>query len=186
MPAPRPARRQDEIVAARSQDEIVDAALEVINPPANQRAAIRAEWYRCFKAMRNAQAHWPMSPSSQRESTKQLQRYLELLRAVKETHCPWWDEEDAEFRALLHARIERGERHLRPGARPRDSVAGAAVVLASDYLTPAQRTVTRDGKWHRLSALLYEGATGRTDTDKVLKYMSEMKHGKTLRRPLLD
>src|SRR5262249_22926716 len=57
---------------------------------------------------------------------------------------------------------------------------------ASDYLTPAQRTVTRDGKWHRLSALLYEGATGRTDTDKVLKYMSEMKHGKTLRRPLLD
>ena len=185
MPARQQTRSARRIVprriVPRSDDEIVEEALDVIHPPADRREEAGADLRSCLRAIRRAQARWP---SNRRETTQRLNRYLKRLRAVKRTEWPW---QDKVFLAALNAQIERVQQHLserRPGARPRDSIAGAAAALSRHFLSPAQQKLTRNGKWHSLAMLLYE-ATGRDDADKVLKYMYEIKHGKPVREPLL-
>jgi hypothetical protein len=163
---------------SRSDAEIVAAMLDVLKPKAPERAALARKLRRCVEVMRKGAAHRPTAPAKRREYTRELQRYRTRLLAAKRA-CPWSPD-------ALAAELARVQRLIRDRKRPRDVLAETAVELAhDDLLTPAQRTLTREGKWHRLAALLYEVATGSdAHADKVLKYMHELKRGKRFPEPL--
>jgi hypothetical protein len=175
---PAPGRDRDE--------EIVAEMLEVLAPAAGRRAALARKLRRCVEEMRKAAAFWSPTPASKREdreTTRQWQRYRTRLLAVKR-YRPERGKLDDEFLAALDGEIKRVNEYIGPGRKPRDMVAELAVGDAWELLPPAQRTLTVGKAWHTLSMLLYEAGTGKSNSDHVLKYMTEMKSriGDLLRR----
>jgi hypothetical protein len=166
----------------RSRDQIVASMLEVLNPAASERAAVARMVRRCVETIRFVATHWPSSPEERRASTRELQRYRTRLLAAQRKRPDWVVLVQP---AALETELDRVQRLIR--RRPRDVIAEAAMQLPYFHLlAPQQHTLTREGKWHRLSALLYEAGTGSdAHADKVLKYMREMKQGTRFRRPLL-
>jgi hypothetical protein len=167
------------LAPSRNRDEIVAAMLDLLKPTAGERAAVARKVRSCIATMQHVAAHWLTTPAKHRQHTRELQRYRTRLLAAKRA-CPWSP-------TALAAELAQVQRALiRSRKRPRDVVAETAVELAhDDLLTPAQCSLTREGKWHRLAALLYEAATGSdAHADKVLKYMHELKRGKRFPQPL--
>jgi hypothetical protein len=164
---------------ARTREELVAAALEVIKPPANQREAVRAkviediEWLCEF-----AQAERIQPAPAAGELKNRLHDYLETLRAAKRQFVRWptWRqggeeklmEHREQFLAHLDAEIERVEaRHdsiqVRRTGRQQDRVALAAVDKAAFCLNREQRKRSQTGEWHRLAQLYFGAATGEFD-----------------------
>jgi hypothetical protein len=170
---PAPGRDRD--------DELVTAMLAVLKPKVAERAAIARELRRCVEQMRKSAASF--GPSSdmvrrQNEVKRQVRRYrthlLAVKRSLKRYRPEGWGGDEA-FLAALDEQIERLNGYFDPGKKPRDLVAEIAVMDAWNLLPRGQRTLTNGGAWHRLSLLLYEAATGKSESGKLLNYMHQMK-----------
>jgi hypothetical protein len=169
-------------------DEIVDEALEVINPPANNREECSAEVARYIRGQRRYAQKPHMPP--QGEAKKQLETYLKHLRAAKRSFVRWIPRVSDEFLMQLDAEIEQIRQYYKiycrsvpHGSKQRDRIAQAAVECALMLLLPGERLrdwarlpLTTGGAWHRLSVLLYEAATGKPDRHHVLNYMRKFKN----------
>jgi hypothetical protein len=172
--------------AGRDRDEeIVTTMLAVLQPTAAERAALVRKLHSCIATMAHVAAHWPSSPAQRREHTRELQRYRRRLLAAERERPKLGALGQDGFPAALAAELARVQQLIRRG-RPGDPVARTAARLVhDDLLTPAERTLTREGKWHRLASLLYEAGSGSdAHADKVLKYMAELKRGSKFRQPL--
>jgi hypothetical protein len=181
----------------RSDAEIVDELLVVLNPPPDQREAIRAKVMSRLERIR-LKTSWirdiaPERFRSANKRKKELGDYLKALRtaARKYRALPrrhWGCYEQERFREQLdgeigcirwhHNKIKVGHGH-----KPRDLSAKQAVQSALGLLcprwweTPREEwpKITREGPWHLLSTLLYEALRGQSDRDHVLNYMANLK-----------
>jgi hypothetical protein len=181
----------------RSDAEIVDELLVVLNPPPDQREAIRAKVMRRIEYMR-LKASWirdiaPERFRSAQKRKKELGAYLKALRttarkyrALPRRHYDKYEQE--KFREQLDEEIDRITWHHRNinvghGHKPSDLSAKQAVQSALGLLcqrwweTPREEwpKITREGPWHLLSTLLYEALRGQSDRDHVLNYMAKLK-----------
>jgi hypothetical protein len=168
-------------VPGRSDEEIVMEALEIINPPSDQREATRSEVLTKVELVRLRAQAWLRTPSSS-EQKEQLENYLKNLRAAKRTFILAWDP-DSGFLTHLNAEIARIKsaydfriNKIPKGARRWDWIAVWATAAASLCLPAERRTLTNGGPWHCLSMLFYEAVTGKPDCDRVLKYMAAWGH----------
>ncbi len=174
---------------ARTRDQIVDATLAVIAPPADQLEAIRAKVVEHIGALqRFAEADIPHG-----EFKKRLAEYLRNLRASKRTfvHLPYfWDyswPKHKQFLTQLDAEIERIQREhdqikVTKGSKRRDPIADLSVQYAMALLArelPPTRWCFSERltwkAWHQVTALLYEAVTGKPDSEHLLKYVREYK-----------
>jgi hypothetical protein len=195
MPAPK---------KRRSDAEIVDEMLAVLNPPADQREAIRAKVASRIESMRLRES-WrrtiaPEHFRSAQKRKKELGDYLKALRAAARKYRALprrhydYDEQE-KFREQLHEEIDRITWHhndikVGPGHKPRDLSAEQVVRSALGLLcprwwqTPRKKwpSISMEGKWHLLSTLLYEALRGQSDRDHVLNYMAKLRR----RWPRLD
>ncbi len=187
MPAPQQARTRDDLVAA---------ALEVIKPPADQREAVRAklrkdiDWLREF-----AKAGRPPTPGRFKQ---QLADYLKALHLTRRKHVRWpsWVQHEKQERKQLleildreieRVEIRRDDVSVKEGARPLDRIARVATERAAEYfLLLEQRTLTATKPWHRLSVLFYEAATGEPGRDLVHVLRKFDREIKIVRRRLIE
>jgi len=182
----------------------VERALAIIEPPAEQREAVRTKVALYIEALPR------IAPILRQETrgvpTKQLRSYVKRLAATRRARAalPW----RMRIQELaLDAEIDRVQSQLlcsRRGHRPRDLIAHAAVIASAECLTPERCTLTYGGPWHILTMLFYEAATRQAHRDHVLNYMWQMRgvilgrgrpilglgvahtHALMLRRPLVD
>jgi hypothetical protein len=160
---------------SRRDAEIVAAMLDVLRPAARERAEVTRKLRICVEAMREEAARWASNRKKRQEATRQLRRYRTRLRAVTRHRPDWWgklDEPDEAFLAALDGEIKRVKQYIGPGKRPLDVVAIFVVMETWKLLPPARRTLTNGGTWHKLSLLLYEAATGKSESGKLLNYMA--------------
>jgi hypothetical protein len=194
----RPKRGGDTTTPERRTDaEIVDELLVELDPPPDQREAIRAKVIRRIKYMRlKADRVREIAPErfrSAQKRKKELGDYLKALwaaarkyRALPRRHYD--SDEQKMFRELLYQEILRIEMHHRDikvghGHKPRDLSAKQAAESALGLLcprwweTPREEwpKITREGAWHLLSTLLYEALSSQSDRDHVLNYMARLK-----------
>jgi hypothetical protein len=180
----------------RSDAEIVDELLVVLDPPPDQREAIRAKVMTRIERIR-LKTSWirdiaPERFRSANKRKKELGDYLKALqtadrkyRALPRRHYEDWLQE--KFREQLAQEIDRIMVQYRGinvghGHKPRDLSAKQAVQSALGLLcprwweTPREEwpKITREGPWHLLSTLLYEALRGQSDRDHVLNYMAKL------------
>jgi hypothetical protein len=177
--------------------EIADEMVEVVNPPANQRAACRANVDRYIKSIGDY-TKAPRGPSAG-EFKQKLKDYLKALHATKRNNVrlpkshSYFDEHQ-QFLAQLDAEIQRmkveqANVEVPRGHKPVDPIAIAAVQYAIKlldpdwYRRPRQELppLTKGKRWHLLSQLLYEAASGEADRDHVLDYMRRSKKFRRVR-----
>jgi hypothetical protein len=173
------------------QESLVERALEIIEPPADQREHVRATLVRFFgpigtKLQQRRSREKEEEKAASAAATKGLKSYHQwLLTKQRRLARHRWRSE--KYVAELEAEIERvrqrrGKYH---GHKPRDRVAQDAVILAAGFLPPEQQTLTDGRRWHLLSMLFYEVATGEPNAERVKYYMEKMKQGEIFRRPLV-
>jgi hypothetical protein len=182
----------------RSNDEIMAAALTLIDPPDDQREACRANVASRISLIQQFAEGLPRRPTP-RQVKEQLASYLQTLQATKTRfgRLLWrYRERDKDFLVELNAEIEQIEAdheayRVPPGSKQPDLIAKAAVQCATELLRPeayhrlgrdSRPPLTNDGPWHQLSNLFYEVAGGDPGSDQVWTYMREIKSAKKLPR----
>jgi hypothetical protein len=163
-------------------DEIVAEMLEVLNPAPGEYAAVALNVRRFVEMMRENETCWGLSSDSKQQKKKQarqLKSYRTRLLAVKRYRPDCWGLDD-EFLAALDEQIKRVNEQIGPGKKPRDLVAEVAVRYAWTLLPRSKRKQTEGGAFHRLSLLLYEAGTGKSESGKLLNYMAEMMPAKRM------
>jgi hypothetical protein len=167
MLAPQP-RRKDA--------KLVKEALQVLKPPVAAREVVRAHLHDDISLLREY-AEAVRSPRPPGELRQQLADSRTALLKAKRTLVRWprpsWAEvqERRRFLELLNREVERVEaRHdgivVRPtGGKRTDLIKYCAAQFAAPYFLSAELKVTATGRWHRLSTLFYQGATGNADQD---------------------
>jgi hypothetical protein len=165
----------------RAPQTYVEQALAIIEPPAEQREAVRSELMRYLETLPRiaAKVRHPAVMAAERGATKRQRCYLKHLRATRDAcpDLPDWPPASTRFVQELDAEIDRVQQELRSrhGHKPRDGIASMVVLHAAEYLPAKRRTLTNGGPWHLLSMLLYEVATGQPNRDHLLNYMRRMK-----------
>jgi len=210
MPA-KHQRHSNEIEEQRRTDaEIIDDMLEVMEPPPSPGTYLecKAELKRCIRCLRYyEQAERLPSPATFKEG---LADYLDALHAVKRKFvlvrsCHPGGYDDDTFLEELGDEIARIQRakdavKVRPGGRRENRVAAATVEMAAHLIDPSFHNpadpdlerarqlspvkLTKNGRWHRLAMLLFEAVTGRQEAHSLTwKYMKEF-HARRKRGPV--
>ena len=173
-------------------DAILDAAGDLIDPPPNSAEAFRAQLTTCIDiARRHYQETANLPPPG--EMRDLAGAYMGALRKVRRAAgaVRSFSRSD-DFIAALEREILRVHMDARDclvapdGARPRDSVADLAAIMARNLIDPdpyrhpenrgkdfpviecpwRQRvTLTYGGLWLKLTGWIYEGATGKPGRD---------------------
>jgi hypothetical protein len=169
--------------SGRSDEEFVAEALELINPPSDNRDTTRNEVVDSIHNLRVIHRCEFFRQPSPGERKERLKTYLKNLQAAKRTIYRGFQTKDSdEFLRHLDAEIERikplydyevSKRGRR--SKPRDATAALAASMAQGLIS-GRATLTAHGPWHRLSMLLYEAATGKSNCNKVLYYMTQYKN----------
>jgi len=183
MPAP----------SRRSVDDIAEDILNLLNPPEDKKAAVRAEVLDNIDRLKQFARRVRERPTPAKQK-QLLKKYLAALNAAKQKKVPWWSpversekEEQGAFAAKLDAEIERTKERLEnlkvpPGARRLDMDAAAAVqqasLMVSDWVeTRRLPKLTRGNCWHGVAGFLYEASTRRIDCEDLLHtYMRRFKN----------
>jgi hypothetical protein len=189
VPAPQPGR----------DAELVKEALQVLKPPVTAREVVRAHLHLDISLLREyAEAErLPRPPPGElkQQLAESRTALLEARRTLVRWPRPSWAEvhERRQLLELLNREVERVKAHLggvviRPtGGKRTDQIKYFAAGCAAPYFRSAELKVTATGRWHRLSMLFYEGATGNADQDlmHVLRRMNRggIRSGQPVRMP---
>jgi hypothetical protein len=197
VPEPNHQPSAAEIAAA---EIAADKILTLLKPPADQREPIRAK---VLMHIGKLQGHERWNALGYRLPPGRLKvwldDYLKVLRQAARqqrmfvplrlsTGKEYEYGAQLDFRDQLDAQIDhvrtfRDSIKVNRADRPVDLTAEGAVQCALSYLCPQWYRkpieqwppVTAGKPWHQLSKLLYEAASGRSDSDKVLNYMRKLK-----------
>jgi hypothetical protein len=181
---------------ARSLDEIVAAAVEMVEPPGSIRA-FRTQLTACINTASEVHRRFAGLPPPG-AARAQAGAYLEALFDAKKaasTVKSFYQSDD--FLAALEHEIRAVDAIatflvVPAGARPRDIVAEVAAIMARDLIDPdpyrhpenrgkdwpviecpwrRPATLTDGGAWLVLTSLIYEGATGvELSPERSMKY----------------
>jgi hypothetical protein len=163
----------------RSLNDIVDAALKVIDPPAADREEWRAKVAFHIEYLEGI----PREHLRTRDIKKNLAAYEKALRAARKVSLSLWQIiQQGEFIKQVDKQIAvveryKGTRWVKDdGAKPFDLDAEAAVQAARDLIDERgiKAAISAKGAWHRLSQIIYESITGNSDKN-VMHYLRHWK-----------
>jgi hypothetical protein len=171
----------------RRDDVFIEEALEIIRPRSKAALACRFEIKMYFGVLKMVQGDWAssLSPGEQRKKWRAvattMPRALRALQALPASDALFRvsaesrqlpPDSQSTIAAMSHwakaATLLSEHIKVRPGARPRHPTKEAAAACASDLLRAYAAkgpTMTTDGPYLRLAALLYEYASGESGTD---------------------
>jgi len=190
------AKRPNKRPNGRSLDEIADAAVKTINPPAASRELCLARVLYCIDRLEFLEQQlrplWNTSPGKRK---KEVAHYAEQLRRAKSA-IPKQLPEEQKFAANLEFKIRRLDHHckmisVKRGSRQRSLPRQLSVQMAYELLEldePCwQQKVTKtvDGPWHKLSGLFYEALIHEYGRD-LMDYCLEWYPRRNRTRGLLE
>jgi hypothetical protein len=170
----------------KTDPSVIDRAVELIDPPANRRDACREDVVVCIGLCKlRPPPPCPEPPPSPTRTKRQLDRVAKaaarMIDATKGLHYfyRYWvlAETPPDCDANMLKLIEQLEmirtkatgfsECLVVSREKWDPVAFKAAMLANDLLKENGRRPThyKDGRYYKLTELLYEGATGKRDRD---------------------
>jgi hypothetical protein len=157
----------------RSLNDIVDAALKVIDPP----AADREEWRAMVAVRIDGLERIFREHLRRRDIKKNLAAYEKALRAARKASLSLWQTQ-GEFIKQVDEQIAVVERYKGTrwvkyyGAKPFDLDAEAAVEAARDLIDERgiKAAISAKGAWYRLSQIIYESITGNSNKN-VMHYL---------------
>jgi hypothetical protein len=165
----------------RTDAEIMTDAIKVLASPAGEYEKRRKLFTKCMERMRiikRADDARAPAPAEIKERLHDRFKRLQAARAdLVATGAPKelvkaYDGQLRVAKALIPAGVP-------PGSPQPNMVASCAAAMAHDLLLEFGQRV-RWKQWHRLSALLYEAATGECDVN-LSKYMMLCKRGQIVR-----
>jgi hypothetical protein len=179
----------------RDLNMILTAAAEAIKPPVDSVEAFRAQLTTCINGARHIYQKTRDTPAPGKMKALWAD-YLEALQQIeKKARALKWllPGENDDFTEALKQEIDLADvqatcLHVPKGAPQRDLVADAAASMARSLIDPnpyrhpenvgkdlpaidcpwrRRATLTNEGPWLTLAALIYEGATGIPDRDMM-------------------
>jgi hypothetical protein len=172
---PRKAPQPDADI--RTDAEILADALKVLDPRAGEYEKWRKLFTKCMKSMRNSKRLADLKVPTPREIMEQLNDRCKRLKAARVDLVAMGSSKElmeAYDSQLRLAADHPNMRNVRFGRS--NMVAVCAAVMARQLLEESgQRVLWK--QWRRLSALLYEAATGEYDVN-LSKYMIMCKSGR--------
>ena len=171
----------------RSLNDIVDAALKVIDPPAADREEWRAKVAVRIHGLDGLERIFREHLRT-RDIKKNLAAYEKALRAARKASLSLWqiihqgafikqvDEQIAVVERLKGTRWAKDYGAKDSGAKPFDLDAEAAVQAARDLIDKRgiKAAISAKGAWHRLSQIIYESITGNSNKN-VMHYLRHWK-----------
>jgi len=176
----------------RPDAEIVDDALKVLPPRAGEHEKRRKLFKKCMERMRIIKRLYDVEVPSPAEKKEEQRSHFERLQAARadlvatEASKELVEKYDNHLRVVetdlcRAVRDPKTGRYLTvpPGQHQANMVASCAAAMARDLFLEAGQRMRRK-QWHRLSALLYEAATGEYGVN-LSKYMDMCKSGQIVR-----
>jgi hypothetical protein len=165
----------------RTDAEITADAIKVLAPRAGEYEKRRKLLTKCIGRMRIIKRVGDAKAPTPAEIKKQLNDRFKRLQAARvdlvamgspKELIEAYDSQLRVAKTLISAAVP-------PGGQPTNMVAACAAVMARDLLLESGQRV-RWKQWHRLSALLYEAATGEYGVN-LSKYIIMCKSGEIVR-----
>jgi hypothetical protein len=173
---------------SRKTEDVIDRAVELIEPPASRRDACAKEIAVCIEVCRNARKHRLPSPAKTKRLLNRFagaaRRAIDTAKEVPESYQ--WHVFPEPGRPMrdgkpIHGRMDELLTQLKWASYraanfsaclvtsndKRDVAALSAANLARSVLREFNRRVThyKDGRYYQLASLIYEGATGKRGRD---------------------